>query len=322
MNIYDFDKTIYDGDSGVDFVKFSIKKHPFLMFKHFIKLIIPSIKYILKIYNFNEYKGYIFGYVKDIKNFDSFTEEYVKKYKHKLKDFYKKIRKENDIIISASMDFYLLPLCKELNIKNVICTKYDINNKKLIGNNCHDYEKVERMKKEHIDITKVEEGYSDSMSDLPMLELAKKAYMVKGESLTLLKKNFKVKKNKLDVFKDRNFILFIFCGGIGTLTNFIISSLTSILIDPVIAYIVGYILSLFVTYFLNAKYIFNDKLNIIKYVKFIISYIPNFVILTSFVYIFVKLLNWNHILVYLLAAIIAIPITYVLVKIFTFKERK
>ena len=58
------------------------------------------------------------------------------------------------------------------------------------------------------------------------------------------------------------------------------------------------------------------------YLKFILSYIPNFVILTSFVYVFVKLLHWNHILVYLLAALIAIPITYVLVKIFTFKERK
>ena len=28
MNVYDFDKTIYDGDSSVDFYKFSLKRHP------------------------------------------------------------------------------------------------------------------------------------------------------------------------------------------------------------------------------------------------------------------------------------------------------
>ena len=27
MNIYDFDGTIYDGDSSIDFFKYSLKKH-------------------------------------------------------------------------------------------------------------------------------------------------------------------------------------------------------------------------------------------------------------------------------------------------------
>ena len=31
-DLYDFDGTIYDGDSGIDFVKFAIKKHPSFIF--------------------------------------------------------------------------------------------------------------------------------------------------------------------------------------------------------------------------------------------------------------------------------------------------
>ena len=31
MNIYDFDGTLYDGDSTFDFIVFSLKKHPALV---------------------------------------------------------------------------------------------------------------------------------------------------------------------------------------------------------------------------------------------------------------------------------------------------
>jgi len=34
-DLYDFDGTIYDGDSGVDLVLFAIKKKPYLSFKIF-----------------------------------------------------------------------------------------------------------------------------------------------------------------------------------------------------------------------------------------------------------------------------------------------
>ena len=35
LNLYDFDGTIYDGDSGVDLILFSIKKRPSLLFHYF-----------------------------------------------------------------------------------------------------------------------------------------------------------------------------------------------------------------------------------------------------------------------------------------------
>ena len=32
MNVYDFDKTIYDGDASLDFWKYSVKRQPLLVF--------------------------------------------------------------------------------------------------------------------------------------------------------------------------------------------------------------------------------------------------------------------------------------------------
>jgi phosphoserine phosphatase len=52
------------------------------------------------------------------------------------------------------------------------------------GLNCHDVEKVRRLNEKYSDYV-VMESYSDSLkSDKPILDLAKKAYLVKGEKLT------------------------------------------------------------------------------------------------------------------------------------------
>lgn len=54
--------------------------------------------------------------------------------------------------------------------------------------------------------------------------------------------------------------------------------------------------------------------------KFVLSYIPNFLILFTFVSIFLNLFFWNEVVVYALAAVFGIPVTFVLVKIFAFKK--
>lgn len=128
--------------------------------------------------------------------------------------------------------------------------------------------------------------------------------------------------NKIkNIFLNQQFILFVFCGGIGTLTNFISSLIFSLWINPTIAYVFGYVLSLAITYLLNAKLIFKKSLQLGDYFKFVLSYIPNFIILVSFVFIFLNLFGWHKILVYALVSLLGLPITFVLVKIFAFKNK-
>jgi putative flippase GtrA len=118
----------------------------------------------------------------------------------------------------------------------------------------------------------------------------------------------------------KDFILFVFCGGMGTLTNFIFSLVISMTLNPSVSYVLGYAISLFVAYSLNAKLIFHRNLSFMGFIKFIVSYIPNFLILFTFVLIFLNLLHWNKIIVYALAGLLGLPLTFLLVKIFVFKN--
>ncbi|GBU22064.1 hypothetical protein R80B4_01967 [Fibrobacteres bacterium R8-0-B4] len=116
----------------------------------------------------------------------------------------------------------------------------------------------------------------------------------------------------------RDFMLFALCGGVGTLTNFICSLAVSTILNPTVSYVFGYGISLFAAYTLNAKLIFQRKLSVTDFIKFVISYIPNFLILFTFVLIFLNALHWNKVIVYALAGLFGLPLTFLLVKLFAF----
>ena len=48
MNVYDFDETIYDGDSTVDFVKYSIIHQPKVLM-YFPKIAIYGLLFVLNL---------------------------------------------------------------------------------------------------------------------------------------------------------------------------------------------------------------------------------------------------------------------------------
>ena len=315
MNMYDFDGTIYNGDSLVDFIKYSFKKKPLSVSKSIIKTIFKYFKYKREKITFEELKESLFSFVPSIKNKDEFISDFVKKNKNKIKEFYLKQKRKDDLIITASLDFYVKPLCKSVGIKKIISTKYDLKTGRIAGKNCKGTEKEKII--ESLPKNKFKCFYTDSINDKPLFKYAEKNYIVSKNKIEEYNKNYKFKKNIFDL----DFLMFIFCGGMGTLTNFVISSIVSQKINPIISYVIGYSISLFVSYVLNMIYIFRRKLSIIDFIKFVISYIPNFLILFSFVVIFIDMLHINKYVVYLLAAIIGLPVTYVILKIRTFKKK-
>ncbi|MGG7153651.1 GtrA family protein, partial [Clostridium neonatale] len=56
-------------------------------------------------------------------------------------------------------------------------------------------------------------------------------------------------------------------------------------------------------------------------IKFAISYIPNFIIQNIVVIIVFNIFNYDKIIAYILAAIIGVPVTFVLMKFFVFRKR-
>ena len=176
INVYDFDGTIYDGDSSIDFFKFALKKDKKVCLK--IPLIaLAWLGYSLRIKKKEYFKSVFFSFVGLFSDLDSLVGAFWDNNEKKIKKFYLRQHDESDIIISASPDFLLAPLAKKMKFK-LIATDVDKKTGKLLSKNCYGEEKVRRFKETG---KQIEKFYSDSLSDTPLAEIAKNAFLVKGE---------------------------------------------------------------------------------------------------------------------------------------------
>ena len=180
MNVYDFDKTIYDGDSTLDFYIFSIKKN-LLLLRYFPKQFSGIILYYLKVINKERYKEFFFSFLNGIKNIDDEIKKFWKKNEKKIKNWYLNQKNEKDVVISASPEWLLKPITDKLEI-NLIATKVDKRIGKFNSLNCYGNEKVKRFK-EKFPNGEIENFYSDHHSDTPMFLISKNAWIVKGEKI-------------------------------------------------------------------------------------------------------------------------------------------
>ena len=209
INGYDFDGTIYDGDSSVDFYLFCLKKNKKILLQLPIQ-IYGVILYILGIIEKTQFKEYVFSFVKRIDNIDSYVKEFWDHNYKKIKSWYLKQKEKTDIIISASPEFLLKPLEKKMNIK-VIASKVDKDTGKFIGKNCHDIEKVKRFNEEVKD-KKLKAFYSDSMCDKAIMNIAENAFYVRKDVIYDLKNDREgkiTKYLKIDRFLHKFGILFL-----------------------------------------------------------------------------------------------------------------
>ena len=181
MNVYDFDNTIYNGDSTADFYLFSLKRHKKIVLL-FPSLILSTIKfYIFKIGTKTDFKEKMYRFLKycDIKKD---VNDFWNKNQNKIKKFYINQKNDDDVIISASPKFLLEPMCKKLGIKYLIASEVSAENYKYSGINCHGKEKVRRFY-EVFPNSQIHNFYSDSYSDTPLANLADKAFMVKKNNI-------------------------------------------------------------------------------------------------------------------------------------------
>lgn len=191
INGYDFDNTIYDGDSSVDFYLYCLKRKPILIKYIFIQ-IWGILLYVLKIKPKEYMKEKFFSIVKSIDDIDEYIKDFWEKKYINIKSWYLKQKKDSDVIISASPEFLLKPLEKKLRVK-IIASKVDKKTGKFLEKNCRDYEKVNRFYKE-VGKKKLNSFYSDSMSDKPMMDISNESYLVKKDKIYDLKKDSNITK--------------------------------------------------------------------------------------------------------------------------------
>lgn len=182
MNVYDWDGTIYKGDSTVDFVFYLYTHYPKTLC-NLPRTLFYGLGYALKLtpnLKFKENLYHMFTYVKDI---DKVTDEFTSSHLNHVKKWYLDSQKEDDVVISASPEFLISSFCEKVNIHTAMASRVEKTTGKYNGLNCHGEEKVKRFY-ERFPSGVIDEFYSDSLSDTPLAKISHKAYIVKNNDRT------------------------------------------------------------------------------------------------------------------------------------------
>ena len=88
MNIYDFDGTIYDGDSCRDIIKYGLKRHPIITLKALKKAKSLNKEYERGLVSFENVKETLLSFIFQIPNYPKFINKFVAAHMNKIKPFY------------------------------------------------------------------------------------------------------------------------------------------------------------------------------------------------------------------------------------------
>lgn len=181
MNVYDFDGTIYHGDSSVDFFLFALKRKPALI-QFLPTQSMGFVLYSLKRIGKTELKERFFSFLSAV-DVEKQVEVFWDLNQHKIFKWYLEQQRPDDIIISASPEFLLKPICRRLGVNRLIASRVDTGTGKFIGDNCRGEEKVRRFVSEY-HVTQIDKFYSDSCVDLPLAQIADRAFLIKNGTVT------------------------------------------------------------------------------------------------------------------------------------------
>ena len=189
MNVYDFDNTIYGGESTLDLFFFYIKRHPELLRR------LPMVLKAFARYRRGEVtigemvEKYVPLVEKDalrVFDFENDPAEFWDKHMNKIKPFYKKQQRDDDLIITASPDFNIEEICRRLGIKRYLTSTIDRETGK-IGRICVRKNKIRYFFEAYGGET-IDNFYTDSIkNDLPLIEAARHAFVVKRNKITQVK---------------------------------------------------------------------------------------------------------------------------------------
>jgi len=180
MNVYDFDNTIYDGDSTLDFYFYCIRVHPKVI-RYIPRQLFSGIRFKLGAIDKTCFKEEFYQFFSCLDDIDLDVIQFWNKNERKIKRWYLNAQDKDDLVISASPSFLLMEICKRIKVQNLIASKVDKHTGKYTGKNCYGQEKVNRYRKKY-DI-KIEAFFSDSKSDLPMASISEKAFLIKKDRI-------------------------------------------------------------------------------------------------------------------------------------------
>lgn len=187
--VFDFDGTITEKDTFIEFIKFSKGKIAFYFGILLFSPILVAFK--LKLYPNWKAKEMLFRYFFKGMNYDRFCllgKLFVGKIDsivrpNAIKEIENHLKHNDKVyVISASVDKWMIPWCEKTGIKDVIGTQIEVNNEGLLtgrflSKNCYGQEKVNRLLEKETDRSSyILYAYGDSRGDKELIEFADKGW--------------------------------------------------------------------------------------------------------------------------------------------------
>lgn len=189
MNVFDFDETIYDGESSVQFILRYMREDPAIL------RFIPALIKVMARYYRGEIRAedFLRVYAPTLRryfethtvDFAPLVREFWNKHEHNIKPFYRRIQRSDDVIITASPYFMMNDICARLGIKHLIATDFDTTTGE-VHSACYREDKVRLFRAAFSD-GEIDDFYTDSINDEFLFPLAKRVFMVKGNEIKQIK---------------------------------------------------------------------------------------------------------------------------------------
>lgn len=188
MNVFDFDNTIYDGETLVDFIVYYIKTDP-KIWRFVPKLLWIYFKDTFHLFTVEEaikaYAGFLEGYYVKNKVKAEDVKKFWDKNEKKIKPWYNEVRRDDDIIVSGTTDFILDEIMGRMGIKNYVGSSIDSETGKF-KRLCFLENKV-KIFNELYPGAHIDNFYTDSMNDKAMMDLADHVFFVTGNKIEQIK---------------------------------------------------------------------------------------------------------------------------------------
>ena len=173
MDVYDFDNTLYRGDSTVGFTL-----HCAWFFQRtlptFPKTALAAVRLGLGRADKTAFKSTLYRFIPHVPDIEGEVTRFWSTHEHRIGGPCSP--QEGDLVISASSEFLLRDVCAKRGWR-LIASQVDPQTGACLGPNCSGDEKVRRFHEAYPDAT-VERFFSDSLNDTPLACIAQEAYLV------------------------------------------------------------------------------------------------------------------------------------------------
>ena len=175
MNVYDFDETIFVGDSEDRFFSYMFAKKGFRHYKINFKFF--DLLHKLHLITKTKSREHQYSFLKKIDNLDAELTAYWDEVEKYMKPWYFKVKRDDDIIASGSPRFLLVPIMERLGLTNLVATEMDPHTGKIDGDFAVGKFKPVNFEAQY-GFDCIDKFYSDAYSDHFLAEHAKEAYVV------------------------------------------------------------------------------------------------------------------------------------------------